>query len=190
MDSSSNNSAAASRERRPRVATVWLDGCSGCHMSLLDMDERLVELASRIDLVCSPYIDHKGIPTDIDVAVVEGAVSSEEDWHKVRQLRERSRLLISLGDCAITGNVPAMRNPFPLDEVLRRSYPSDPSAAAEYPSRYLPALRQRVSPVHEVVAVDCYLPGCPPPADAIYFLLSELAAGRIPDTSQLSRFGR
>ncbi|MFM8250041.1 MAG: NADP oxidoreductase [Planctomycetota bacterium] len=170
--------------RRPRVATVWLDGCSGCHMSLLDMDERLIELASRIDLVCSPYLDTKGIPHDLDVAIVEGAVSSSEDLQKVTELRAHSRILVSLGDCAVTGNIPAMRNPFPLEDVLRRSY------ADSLPSRYVPALRSRVSPVHEVVPVDIYLPGCPPPADAIYYLLSELAAGRLPDTQYLSRFGR
>jgi NAD-reducing hydrogenase small subunit len=171
-------------ERRPRVATIWLDGCSGCHMSLLDMDERLIELSNRIDLVCSPYMDMKGIPQDLDVAVVEGAVSSSEDLQKLLELRARSRILVSLGDCAVTGNIPGMRNPFLLADVLNRSYED------HYPSRYVPALRARVTPVHEVVAVDVYLPGCPPPADAIYYLLSELASGRLPDTQHLSRFGR
>src|SRR5579885_2498363 len=97
---------------RPRLATVWLDGCSGCHMSFLDLDERLIELAQKADLVYSPLVDAKEFPPDVDVTLVEGAVSSEEDFHKIKIVRERTKTLVSLGDCAITANVPAMRNPF------------------------------------------------------------------------------
>lgn len=184
-----------STTRKPRLATVWLDGCSGCHMSLLDMDERLIDLAAQIELVCSPYVDMKEFPPDIDVAVVEGAVSSEEDLHKVRQLRRCCKMLIALGDCAVTGNVPAMRNWFPIDQLMHRAYQETaseplPLGGATYPSRYVPALRTRVSPVHEVVPVDLFVPGCPPPADAIHFVLTEVLAGRTPDVSQMTRFGK
>ena len=103
---------------KARVATLWLDGCSGCHMSLLDMDERLLDLAGKIDVVFSPLVDQKEFPENVDVALVEGAVSSDEDLEKIRKVRARSRLLVSLGDCAVTANIPSMRNPFKVQDVL------------------------------------------------------------------------
>ena len=107
---------------KARVATLWLDGCSGCHMSLLDMDERLLELAGKIEVVFSPLVDQKEFPENVDVALVEGAVSSDEDLEKILKVRARSRLLVSLGDCAVTANIPSMRNPFKVKDVLDRAY--------------------------------------------------------------------
>lgn len=181
--------------KKPTLATMWLDGCSGCHMSLLDMDERLIEIAARVDVVASPYVDTKELPPAIDLAIVEGAVSSEEDWHKVRDLRRRAGFLIALGDCAVTGNVPAMRNGFAIDELMRRAYVETADGAGAgaidwYPRTDVPPLRPRSCPVHEVVEVDLHVPGCPPPADVIYFVLAELLAGRRPDVSRITRFGR
>jgi NAD-reducing hydrogenase small subunit len=92
-----------------KFATVWLDGCSGCHMSFLDLDERLIELAEKVDVVYSPLVDAKEFPPGVDVTLVEGSVSSTSDLEKIRRVRERTRILVSLGDCAVTGNVPAMR---------------------------------------------------------------------------------
>ena len=83
---------------KKKLATVWLDGCSGCHMSFLDMDERLIELAGKIDLVYSPLVDTKEFPTDVDIALIEGAVSSEEDLHKIQMIRDRTKTLVSFGD--------------------------------------------------------------------------------------------
>ena len=184
-----------STSRKPKLATLWLDGCSGCHMSFLDIDERILALAAQIEVVCSPYVDIKEFPPDIDVAIVEGAVSSEEDLHKIRELRRCSKMLVALGDCAITGNVPSMRNWFPIEDLMTRAYVDTaterlPPGDLPYPSRYVPALRNRVSPVHEVVTVDLFVPGCPPPADAIHFVLTEILAGRTPDVSQVTRFGK
>jgi NAD-reducing hydrogenase small subunit len=166
------------------VATVWLDGCSGCHMSLLDMDERLLELAGAIDIVYSPLVDTKAFPEHVDLTLVEGSVSSEEDLAKIKRIREHTRLLIALGDCAVTGNVPSMRNPFGTEKVLQHVY------LPHAPSTIVPRLLPKVLPVHQVVAVDAFLPGCPPPADAIYFALTELLAGRVPDMSGYTRFGK
>lgn len=174
---------------RKKLATVWLDGCSGCHMSFLDMDERLIELASKADLVYSPLVDAKEFPPDVDLTLVEGAVSSEEDLHKIRKIRQRTRLLVSLGDCAITANVPAMRNPFPVLAVYDRAYRENATLAPGTPNEVIPRLLPYARPVHEVVPVDVFVPGCPPSADVIYYALTELLEGRKPDLSTRTRFG-
>ncbi len=175
------------------LATVWLDGCSGCHMSFLDIDERLVALADKVDIVYSPFVDRKEFPENVDVTLVEGAVSSTDDWDKIHIIRERTKTLVSLGDCAVTGNVPSMRNHFGADATLEYAYvnPDRVDHAPQIPQHEdLPALLPRVGPVHEVVKVDVFVPGCPPPADAIYEALQALIAGHAPDLSAYTRFGR
>lgn len=174
-----------------RFATVWLDGCSGCHMSFLDMDEKLLELADKIEVVHSPIMDVKEFPENVDLTLVEGAVSSAEDQEKVEKIRARTKILISLGDCAITGNVPSMRNPFSLSSIAARAYQETATyrEQSELPREALPTLFKRVRPVHEVVKVDIFLPGCPPPASVIYYALTELLEGRQPDLSR-TRFGK
>jgi NAD-reducing hydrogenase small subunit len=174
---------------KKRIATTWLDGCSGCHMSLLDMDEQLIDIAGQVDIVYGPLVDTKAIPEGIDVVLVEGAVSSDADAEKLLLLRARSAILVSLGDCAVTANVPGMRNRFPLAEVLERGYVENATLNAQIPREDLPRLLDQARPLHEFVPVDVFLPGCPPPADAIVFMLQELLAGRIPDLSDKSRFG-
>jgi NAD-reducing hydrogenase small subunit len=172
-----------------RLATVWLDGCSGCHMSFFDIDERMIDLATKVDLVYSPLVDQKDFPEGVDIALVEGAVSSEEDLHKIRLIRDRSRVLVSLGDCAVTSNVPGMRNPFGTEAVLRRAYIETAAVQAQIPTQVVPALLPRARPVHEVVKVDVFVPGCPPSADTIFYTLAELLEGRTPDLTATSRFG-
>ena len=172
-----------------RVATMWLDGCSGCHMSFLDMDERLIDLAGKIELVYGPLADPKEYPKDVDVAIVEGAVSSEEDLHRVQNIRANSKVLISLGDCAITSNVPSMRNPFGAEAILRRAYIENATAQLQIPDKVIPKLLPKARPVHEFVKVDVFIPGCPPSADTIYYVLCELLAGRTPDIAAHTRFG-
>jgi NAD-reducing hydrogenase small subunit len=179
------------KARKPKVATVWLDGCSGCHMSFLDMDERLIDLADKVDIVYSPVIDPKEFPPDVDVTLVEGAVSSEEDLHKIQLIRERTKILIALGDCAVTGNVPSMRNPYTREQLFDRAYVENAASphGRKAPDKYVPPLLSKAQPLHEWVAVDLFLPGCPPPADAIHFVITELLAGRTPDPGEVSRFG-
>jgi NAD-reducing hydrogenase small subunit len=174
---------------KPRLATAWLDGCSGCHMSFLDMDERLLEIAERADIVYSPLIDVKEYPTDVDFCLVEGAVSSEDDLHKIQLIRERTRTLISFGDCAVTANVPAMRNPIGVQPLLQRAYLDNVTLNPGIPVNVVPALLPMARPVHRVVNVDVFLPGCPPSADLIYQSLVDLIEGRTPDTHG-ARFGR
>jgi NAD-reducing hydrogenase small subunit len=170
---------------RKKLATVWLDGCSGCHMSLLDMDERLLELLEQVDLVYSPLIDYKEFPEHVDITLVEGAVSTEEDLEKIRRVRERTKTLVSFGDCAVTANVPALRNPVGVKAVLDRvsggQFPRQPAD--------VPLLCATARPVHTAVDVDVFVPGCPPSADTIHFVLLELLAGRLPDISNHTRFG-
>jgi NAD-reducing hydrogenase small subunit len=174
---------------KPRIATVWLDGCSGCHMSLIDMDERLLDIFDRADLVYSPLVDFKEYPEDVDVCLVEGAVSSEEDLHKIKMVRERTKTIIAFGDCAVTSNVPGMRNPIGVQPLLDRAYIENVTVNAQIPSRIVPKLLPMARPVHLVIPVDVFLPGCPPSADLIYSLLDDLLAGRVPDVTG-ARFGR
>jgi bidirectional [NiFe] hydrogenase diaphorase subunit len=161
---------------RARVATVWLGGCSGCHMSLLDLDERLLDLAPRMELVFSPLADAKEVPGGVDVCLVEGAVATTAQLDLLRRVRERSRVLVALGDCAASGNVTALRDAIGgAEAVLRRAW-----AGVATRDPVLPALVDRVLPLHAVVPVDLVLPGCPPPADAIGRALSGLLPGPAP----------
>jgi NAD-reducing hydrogenase small subunit len=166
-----------------KLATVWLGGCSGCHMSFLDLDEWLIELASKVDLVFSPLMDAKDYPEGVDVVLVEGAVANDENLEMAQRLRQRSRYLISFGDCAVTGNVTSLRNPLGLAlEVLRPVYVENGDLNARLPDErpIVPVLLDKVLPVHQVVPVDFYLPGCPPPAGRIRAVLESLLAGKQP----------
>ncbi len=174
---------------KKRLATVWLDGCSGCHMSFLDMDERLLTVAGMADIVYSPLVDAKEFPEDVDVTLVEGAVSSEADLHKIKIVRERTKILVSLGDCAVTANVPSMRNPFGTKAVYDRAYRENVTFDPGIPNQVVPALLPNSRPVHEFVNVDVFIPGCPPSADTIYYAVVELLEGRQPDLSAKTRFG-
>lgn len=172
-----------------RLATVWLDGCSGCHMSFVDIDERILEVAKYVDLVHSPLVDTKEFPENVDVALVEGAVSSEEDLEKIKIIRERSKLVLALGDCAVTGNVPSMRNSCKVDDLYQRAYVENTTADQQIPRDVVPPLTKRARPLHEVVKIDLHIPGCPPSADTIFKVITELLDGRIPDLGGVACFG-
>jgi len=170
---------------RLRVATVWLGGCSGCHMSFLDLDEFLLELAPKIELLYSPFIDVKLYPPDVHLCLVEGALCNQDHLQMLHQVRQRTRLLVAFGDCAVTGNVPAIRNQLGLDNaarVLRRAYLEGPLTNPAVPSApgILPPLLEQVQPLHQVVHVDSFLPGCPPPAACIKALLRQVLDGAQP----------
>lgn len=172
-----------------KLATTWLDGCSGCHMSVMDLDEVLMELADLVEVVYSPIVDHKEIPDGIEIALIEGAVSNEEDLEKVHKLRKKSKMLVSLGDCAVTANVPSMRNSFHLNDVYSRSYKENACEQTGVPTVEVPKLLEKSKPLHEHVHIDVYIPGCPPSADSIEFALRELLEGRVPDIHAMTRFG-
>lgn len=174
---------------KPTLATVWLDGCSGCHMSFLDLDERLIEIGERADLVYSPLVDTKDYPAAVDVCLVEGAVASEEDLARIRLIRERTRVLVSFGDCAVTSNVPGLRNPIGPLPLLERAYLDNATLNPRIPTEIVPRLLPKAMPVHKAVDVDVFLPGCPPSADLIYAALDDLLSGRRPQLSHRARFG-
>lgn len=172
-----------------KLATVWLDGCSGCHMSFLDMDERLLDLAEFVDVVYSPIVDTKEYPDEVDIALVEGAVASTDDEKKIRKIRAHTRTLVAMGDCAITGNVAGMRNPIGPQPILERAYIENASAQPQIPCVVVPRLLKIVRPIHEFVNVDVYLPGCPPSAQTFHAAITALISGEPLDVSALTRFG-
>ena len=170
---------------RLKIATVWLGGCAGCHMSFLDLDEFLVDIADKIQVVYSPIADVKEYPEGVDVCLVEGAVCNEDNLELIHKIRARTKVLVSFGDCAVTANVPAMRNQLGLDNtesVLQRAYIENAQYNPVKPKcdGIIPLLLERVLPVHEVVHVELFLPGCPPPADRIKALLGQVLAGQAP----------
>jgi len=173
-----------------RVATIWLSGCSGCHMSFLDQDELLIELAKKIQLVYSPIVDAKVFPENVDVTLIEGAVANEEQLTMLENAREKTKVLISLGDCAVTGNVTALRNGLEDGDkaVLEMAFIDTSEVNPQIPTD-VPKLLKKVHPLHEVVKVDFFIPGCPPPADLISYVLTELLAGRTPNMEGRSRYG-
>jgi NAD-reducing hydrogenase small subunit len=150
-------------------------------MSFLDLDERLLELAALADLVYSPIADVKEFPDNVDVTLVEGAVANEDHLAMIRLVRARTKVLVSLGDCAVTGNVTALRNPIPLQQVLTRSYRDRSLVPGEVQTNgIVPRLLPEVKPLHQVVPVDGYLPGCPPSAAEIWDAISALLAEPTP----------
>jgi len=159
-------------------------------MSFLDQDERLIGLAKKITLVYSPIADVKEFPQEVDVTLIEGAVANEEQLAMLKKVRTRTKILVSLGDCAVTGNVTALRNSWQHSDqaVLERAFkdPSDLNAAIP---TAVPKLLIKALSLHEVVKVDFYVPGCPPHADLINYVLTELLAGRTPVMEGRSKYG-
>lgn len=168
-----------SETKKIRLATAWLGGCSGCHMSFLDLDEKLIDLAEKIELVYSPIADAKRFPENVDVTLVEGAVANVDHLELAKEIRARSKIVVSFGDCAVTGNVTSLRNKLPVDDLLTKVYHEGPGKVPRggETDRVMPALLKRVLPLHQVVPVDVYVPGCPPEPDRIWAAVAALLAG-------------
>jgi len=186
---------SSSPPRKLRFATVWLAGCSGCHMSFLDLDEFLFDLAEKVDMVYSPVAsDAKLYPEAVDVCLVEGAVANEDNLALALVLRQRTAVVISFGDCAISANVPGLRNLLVgPGSVLDRSYLELADQGGQYPHGpgIVPELLPQVLPLHQVIPVDLYLPGCPPSAERIRRAIAPLLVGEKPlmEGSAMLRFG-
>jgi NAD-reducing hydrogenase small subunit len=172
----------AASPRKLKLATVSLAGCFGCHMSLLDIDERLFELLQHVELDRSPLTDIKQVGA-CDIGLVEGGLCNSENVQVLREFRARCKTLVAVGACAITGGLPAQRNHLELATVMGEVYRSRPGLAQRSgvpDDPELPLPLNQVHPIHEVVQVDYFLPGCPPSADAFWALLDDLMAGRTP----------
>jgi NAD-reducing hydrogenase small subunit len=161
-----------------RVATASLCGCFGCHMSLLDIDERILELVDLVEFDRTPLTDIKELG-DCDLGLIEGGVANAENVEVLQEFRRRCKTLVAVGACAVNGGIPAMRNQFSLAECLEESYVGgvgvhNPGIPDDLE---IPLLLNQVHPIHEVVKVDYFLPGCPPSADAIWTFLTELLSG-------------
>jgi NAD-reducing hydrogenase small subunit len=180
----------AKKQQKIKLATAWLGGCSGCHMSFLDLDERLLELADVAELVYSPIADVKEFPQDVDVTLVEGAVANVDNLELAENIRKRSKIVVSFGDCAVTGNVTSLRNYLPVEDLLTKVYHEGPGSAPKglTEDRILPALLPKVLPLHQVIKVDAFIPGCPPDPDRIWEAVKMLLAGQPVELPQEMRY--
>lgn len=168
--------------RKIKLATVSLAGCFGCHMSLLDMDERILQLLDQVELERSPLTDIKQVGK-CDIGLIEGGLCNAENVQVLREFRANCKTLVAMGACAINGGLPALRNQRDVGQMMRDVYgrsQADPGASCIPDDPELPLPLNRVHPIHEVVHVDYYLPGCPPSADAIWTFLTDLLSGRTP----------
>ena len=169
--------------KKLKVATTSLAGCFGCHMSFLDIDERLFTLLEHIEFDRSPLTDIKVVSPDCDIGIIEGGLCNAENVHVLREFRRNCKVLIAIGACAINGGLPAQRNHLALTTILEEVYHTSPGLAnGLIPNDpELPLPLNKVHPIHEVVKVDYFIPGCPPSADAIWKVLTDLLAGREPE---------
>jgi coenzyme F420-reducing hydrogenase gamma subunit len=168
---------------KPIIATTSLAGCFGCHMSILDIDERILELAQIVDFNKSPINDIKKFTKKCDIGLIEGGCCNTENVHVLKDFRENCNILISVGECAIMGGLPAMRNGIPLQECFEEAYLKGPSVRSNKKGIIpndpeLPIILDKVFPCHEVVKIDYHLPGCPPRADLIWDALVALLTNK------------
>jgi NAD-reducing hydrogenase small subunit len=169
---------------KPKVSSDWLAGCAGCHMSLLDMDERIAQVVALVDLRSTPITDLKHTDeSGVDVGSLEGGINNTANEEVALRMRSHCKILVALGDCAVFGGVPAMRNFFTIEESLRRAYIETESTddSGKIPNDPELCVPTKVRALQDVVPVDVFVPGCPPDADTIFYVLAELAQGRIPD---------
>ena len=168
---------------KPVIATASLAGCFGCHMSFLDIDERILPLIDLVEFNKSPIDDIKTFTKPVDIGLIEGGCCNSENVENLRLFRKNCKILVSVGECAIMGGLPSMRNAIPVRECLEEAYYNSPTIDPADPKvmpgdEDLPIILDKVYPAHEVVKIDAFLPGCPPSADLIWEALTSLLAGK------------
>lgn len=167
---------------KPVIATAHFTGCFGCHMSILDIDERIIDLVELVEFNKSPINDIKNFTKPVDIGIIEGGISNDENAEILIEFRKHCKILVAIGSCALTGGIPSMRNLVPLKECLEEAYLKGPTVKSENTGVIpndpdIPVLLDKVYPCHEVVKIDYFLPGCPPPADTIWNALVALIKG-------------
>ena len=167
---------------KPVIATTSLAGCFGCHMSILDIDEKILDLIELVEFDKSPITDIKKFSRPVDVGIIEGGCCNSENIHVLKYFRENCKILVSLGECALIGGLPAMRNNIPVEECIKEAYLDGMSTVNEegiLPNdEELPLILDKVYPCHEIVKIDYFIPGCPPRAELIWEALLHLATGK------------
>jgi len=167
------------------VATTSLAGCFGCHMSILDIDDKIIDLVDVVEFNKSPLNDIKTFTKKADIGIIEGGCSNNENVHILKEFRKNCEILVSLGECAIMGGLPALRNTISVGACLQEAYNGGPTTENDtgvLPNdKELPMLLDAVYPNHEVVKVDYFIPGCPPRADLIWRTLVALITGNQAD---------
>ncbi len=171
-----------------KLATIALMSCAGCHVSLTAMSAKLLDVLKNVELVHSYILmDAKEIPESVDVGIVEGGLKTSHDEEVVKELREKSKILIAVGDCACFGGIPGLINIYRLEEAWKAAYIENPSTVEGFkPSKDLPETRPQALPISEIVKVDYMIPGCPPMETTLENVLTTLLSGKTPALSKQS----
>lgn len=175
-----------------KVAEEWLNACSGCEISIVDMGERLLDVLSLVDFVHIPVLmDHKylgqlgdGKHIDIpeaDVGIISGGIRNEEHLEVALEMRKKCKIIIALGTCATHGGIPALANSYTNPEILDRYYSTETTDQGDaWPTDGVPKLLDACYALDEKIPVDVYLPGCAPHPDQVYTALATLLGGGAP----------